>query len=64
MAQHVLILDNELLRVISAGRCHLNNKQLSQIDSKMRRAGFFWNNAKKIYFRLYFNAPPIRRRKE
>ena len=63
MAQHALILDEQMLEVISSGRILLAGRdKLKQLDDRMRRAGFFWDDVRNCYFRLCHGPPPIRRK--
>ena len=63
MAQHALILDEQMLEVISSGRILLAGRdKLKQLDDRMRRAGFFWDDVKNTYFKVYFKSPPVKRK--
>ena len=61
MAQKALIVDSELLDVISSGRALIAGKEeLIRFDRRMLRAGFCWDARRNQYTLILNRPPPIR----
>ena len=61
MAQKALIVDFELLDVISSGRALIAGKEeIIKFDRRMLRAGFCWDERRNQYTQILSGPPPIR----